>query len=268
MWITKLALVFACTLLCAQPAAPPAARAMMPPLQPGESLAVAGPDGVVHLFGPDPSLESPMGSLAKLVWIKLEGMEWASMDVRFNCTGTWQGYHCWNPKGHGKEDLALALQNSCNLAFLCWGQYSANQWRQDYGDGAGRARLEDAFGPFLGNRMPPGETIPPITPDWVGDGPLLRTSPEAMLNWLLDPAQDETLRRVKRLLIPYDYFDKHPDAWWIKTGTAPVLGAEGATCAWAAGGNGQITAVLRLPRGRGKEDGLNRFRTIMMVPGK
>jgi hypothetical protein len=265
--LKSLLLVSGCALGAAAPASPNAVpKALVAPLLPGESLALAGPDGVVHLFGEDVSRESPMGSLAQLVWIKLEGSEWASMDVQFNCTGSWQGYPCWLPKGHGKVDLAGALQENCNLAFLSWGRASVQWWLRDYGAGGARARLEEAFGPFLGNRMPEGEDLPPIDPPWVGDGDLLRTSPEAVLRWLMDPAQDETLRMAKRLLLSFKNYNFKDNVWWIKTGTAPVPSDPGATSAWAAGSDGRIIAVLHLPRGRGKADGLSRFRAIMMVP--
>jgi hypothetical protein len=266
--IKSLLLVCACALWAAASPTPPPSTPNNPvaPLLPGEALAIAGPDGVVHLFGEDASRELPMGSLAKLVWIKLAGMDWASVDVQFNCTGTWQGYHCWLAKGHGKVDLAKALAESCNLAFLAWGRWSAVGWRRDYGEGAGRALLEDAFSPFLGDRMPPGETIPAIDPPWIGDGDLLRTSPAAMLNWLLDPEQEAAVRMTKRLLLSTQKNGDKEGAWWIKTGTAPVPGDPGSTSAWAAGSNGSITAVLHLPRGRGKADGLARFRAVMMVP--
>jgi hypothetical protein len=270
MWIIKsLLLTFACV-LCA--AAPPALNPQAPPasnqapLLPGEALAIVGPDGVVHLFGEDASRELPMGSLAKLVWIKLAGMDWASMDVQFNCTGTWQGCHCWLAKGHGKVDLAKALQESCNLAFLAWGRWSAGEWKRDYGEGGGRALMEDAFGPFLGDRMPPGEGIPAIEPPWIGDGDLLRASPATMLTWLQDPAQEAAVRMTKRLLLSNRKNSDKPGVWWINTGTAPVPGDPGSTSAWAAGSNGSITAVLHLPRGRGKADGLDRFRAVMMIP--
>jgi hypothetical protein len=49
----------------------------------------------------------------------------------------------------------------------------------------------------------------------------------------------------------------------VKTGTAPVPGSPGATCAWAAGGNGLVIAVLLLPRGHGKQEGLERFRALL-----
>jgi hypothetical protein len=256
-----LCLLFACALTAAPAAPPPPA----PPLQPGEALALAGPDGEVYLFG-EASREYPMGSLAKLAWLKLEGASWSAMGVQFNCTGSWNGYNCWLRKGHGKVDLAKALQESCNLAFLAWAQGSVSGWLRDYGEGAARVRLEDAFGPFLGNRMPPGEGLPRLDPAWVGDGDLLRTSPEAMLRWLVDPAQDETVRLCRRLLLNFRQTTFQDQVWWIKTGTAPVPSDPGSTSAWAAGSNGSVTAVLHLPRGKGKEDGLQRFRTLMGVP--
>ena len=54
----------------------------------------------------------------------------------------------------------------------------------------------------------------------------------------------------------------------MKTGTGPVPGAPGETCAWVAGSNGRVTAVLRLPRGRGRVDGLARFRDVLGLPAK
>ena len=164
-------------------------------------------------------------------------------------------------------DLAKALQESCNLAFLAWGQASVQWWLRDYGEGAARARLEDAFGPFLGNRMPPGEGLPDITPAWVGDGDLLRTSPEAMLRWLMDPAQDQTVRMARRLLLSFKQIQlqaRHVGGSRPAPPRCPRT--RGATSAWAAGSNGQITAVLHLPRGKGKADGLARFRAILMIP--
>ena len=268
MWIIKSLLpLFVCALLGAAPApAPPADKALTAPLLPGEALAVAGTDGQVHLFGAEPSRESAMGGLAMLPWIKLEGMSWASDDLRFACTGKWDGQPCWQPKGHGKLNLATAMMLDCHLAFLGWGRASLHGWLRDYGDGAARARLEDAFEPFLGHRIPPGNGLPAISPDWVGDGELLRTSPEAMLTWLLDPAQDETVRHCKRLLTTFKNYNYAENAWWIKAAYA----AEGTEApvgrAWAVGSNGQITAVLRLPRGGGWADAMRRFREILMVP--
>jgi hypothetical protein len=262
MSILKALLLVSVCALSAAPPPPP--RTPVAPLLPGEALALAAPDAVVYTFG-EASRESPMGCLADLLWLKLEGSEWGSMNVAFNCTGTFKGCHCWRPKGHGRVDLAKALAENCDLAFLAWGQASVTWWMRDYGEGAARARLEDTFGPFLGDRMPPGEDLPAIEPPWVGVGDLLRASPESMLRWLIDPAQDETTRMARRLLLSFKQYNYQKSVWWIETGTAPVPGDPAGTSAWAAGSNGRITAVLRLPAGKGKADVLARFRTIMLV---
>jgi hypothetical protein len=238
-----------------------------PQLQPGEGLAVAGPDGVIHLYG-EAKQEAPMGSIAKLVWLRLEGDDWAAQDLIFKCKGQMGAYHCWLPKGHGRVDLAKATQESCNLAYLSWAQLSAARWKVILGEGAGRARFEETFSPFLGNRLPPGDTIPEMTPEWIGDGDLLRTSPEAMLQWLLDPNQELLLIRCRRLLLSAFAEQFNDSAWWMKTGTGPVLSDPSATSAWVVGSNSRIVAVLHLSRGRGKAEGLARFKTLMGMPSK
>jgi hypothetical protein len=269
MWKTGL-LAFGLTLSnfgYTQAPLPAKAVALASQLEPGEGLAIADPDGTVHLYG-EATKEAPMGSLAKLAWLRLEGEDWAAMDVRFKCTGQLGPYHCWLPKGHGKVDLAKATQESCNLAFLAWAQMSVERWRRQLGEGAGRARLEDAFSPFLGNRMPPGDTIPEMTPDWVGEGELLRTSPEAMLRWLMDPTQEQLLTQCRRLFLGFFRETFQETAWWMKTGTGAVLSDPAATSAWVAGSNSQVIAVLHLPRGKGKAEGLARFRALMGIPEK
>jgi len=253
------------TLLAAQE---PAAPAWKPgALRPGEGLAVSLEGGPAQSFG-EASKEAPMGSLAKLVWLKLEGIEWSTRDVRFRCTGTLGPYHCWKLDGHGKVDLRKALQESCNLAFLYWAGESMARWHEDYGDAAARLRMEEAFAPFLGNRLPPGDTLPILTPAWVGDGDLLRTSPKAMLDWLMDPDRAEVLDYAHRYLS--GFFSEFGDllgkeGWWFKTGTAPVPGEPGATSAWVAAGRGGTLAVLHIPRGRGKGEAMTRFREVMGI---
>ena len=107
-----------------------------------------------------------------------------------------------------------------------------------------------------------------MTPEWVGDGTLLRISPEAMLQWLLDPNQELLLRQCRRLLLS-NYAEQFKDnAWWMKTGTAPVISDPGSTSAWVVGSNGRVIAVLHLPQGRGKAEGLARFQALMGVPLK
>jgi hypothetical protein len=258
-----LIVAFLATLLLA---AQPAVVELKPPvLKPGEGFAITTGDGQVHAYG-EATKEAPMGSLAKLVWMRMEGTEWASRDVRFNCTGKAGPLVCWNHEGHGKVNLAKALRESCNLAFLAWIAQSQIQWIADYGEGAARNRMEEVFAPFLGRRLPPGDGLPPLTPAWVGDGDLLRTSPEAFLRWLMEPEQAQVLNFGKRFLAGLwsdmkDLFGK--EDWWFKTGTAPVPGDPTATCAWVAGGRGQAIVVLYLPRGRGKQEGLVRIREIL-----
>ena len=247
-------------------AAPPTvAPAIQAPLLPGESLALAGPDNKVYRFG-DTLSEGPMGGLAHLVWAKLEGDGWASQDVQFKCSGALGGFHCSAPKGHGRVDLARAMQVSCNLAILAWASDSGRRWLEDYGEGAARARLEDTFLPFLGRRMPPGEGLPPLELGWFGDGDLLRTCPEGLLSWLIDPGNEEALRFYRRLFLSFtdETFKDH--AWWVDPENAPAPGALEANQPWAVGGNGVITAVLRLPPGKTRADALARFVAIMIPP--
>jgi hypothetical protein len=272
MWNLRLVVaLLAFRLLTAQPAPEagpnPAllAASRAPVLRPGEGFAITLGDGEVRAFG-EARKEAPMGSLAKLVWMRLEGAEWSSSGVQYRCKGSDGPFVCWNREGHGRVDLGGALRESCNLAFLVWIAGSRERWLQDYGPDAARARLEDVFQPFLGRRLPPGEGLPPLTAAWVGDGDLLRTSPEAFLRWLMEPDQAEVVTFGKRFLAGYwvefmDLFGK--EGWWFKTGTGPVPGEPSATSAWVAGGRGSALVVLHLPRGRGKQEGMVRIREIL-----
>jgi hypothetical protein len=257
--LKPLFLVLACALAAAPPPTVPA-----PPLEAGEALALAGPDGIARGYG-DASRESPMGTMAKLIWVKLEGAEWGAAAVGFKCAGTWEGMACTSGQAHGRVDLGRALALDCNLAFLAWARTSARIWQRDYGDGPARARLEDVFGPFLGRRLPAGEDVPLLDGAWMGEGELLRASPESLLAWLMDPSQDEVVRRTRRLLLSFVGEVVKPGGWWILAGPGAVTGQPGATCGWAAGSNGSLLAVLRLPKGTGKAEALARFKAIMRV---
>jgi hypothetical protein len=237
-------------------AVPPAVQGEVlpvPALLAGEGLAVAGPGGILRTWG-EAGREAPMGSLAKLVWLAREGPAWEGRGASFHCTGRWEGWTCWRPRGHGTVDLAGALRASCNLAFLAWARESLEMRRARQGESATRAGLEGDFAPFLGNRLPPSEALPPLAPPWVGDGGLLRTRADGFATWLADPARAPLRAQCARLLADRG-------GWWVKTGTGP--GAPEETCAWAAGSDGTRTAVLRLPRGRGKAEGLARFRALV-----
>lgn len=228
-----------------------------PALLPGEGLALAV-GGPIRTRGEADRI-TPMGSLAKLVWLRREGAGWENQGLVYTCRGAWGGWSCWNRDGHGRVDLAGAARASCNLAFLVWAMESLQTRRRILGESAARANLETDFRPFLEHRLPASETLPRLTPAWVGAGDLLRSSPAAFLRWLQDPAQAGLRLQCARML---------PDraGWWVKTGTAAVPGDPGATCAWVAGGNGTVLAVLRVPRGRGKAEGLARFRALVEDP--
>ena len=221
---------------------------------PTASSALRQADGRVELNG-DAWKEAPMGSLAKLVWIRLAGETWERDGRRFRCTGHWQGFPCWDRDGHGDVDLDGALKASCNLAFLAWARQTVEGWKHGMGESAARARLEAAFKPFLGDRLPPGEGLPTLDPEWIGDGDLLRTSPAAFAAWLAAPEQAGVRALCTRHLVD----TARPD-WWIKSGTGPAVSDPGATEAWSAGGDGARILVVHLARGHGKVEGLAAFR--------
>lgn len=260
MWRTSLSLLLGGLLGLTLRAQESLALPPRVPLEPGEGLAL-GPFRDGDKRHGEADREHPMGSLAKLVWLRVEGPEWAARDLRFTCKGTWEGVPCWKREGHGRVDLAKALQESCNLAFLAWARMSVQRWAQESGEGSVPVRLEEAFRPFLGNRMPVMEGLPVLGREWVGDGTLLRTSPAAMLAWMEDPGQEGLHQVCLRYL--GSILQDPIGSWWVKTGTAPVIGEPGATSAWVVGGNGLGFAVIHLPRGRGKAEGVARFRAVM-----
>lgn len=245
-----------------------------PILQPGEGFAWASSDGTSKEFG-EATKETSMGSLANLLWLRLEGDEWAARGVSFKCKGELNGAHCWNHKGHGKVDLAKATLESCNLAFLSWSMESAVRWKQDYGDGAARYRLEQVFNPFLGPRLKAGDTLPVLGPEWIGDGELLRTTPLGLAKWLTHPDQDPLLSLCKRLMGGvFDGWITKGAEWWFITGTTPtalvssVPNDPSRTFTWVVGSNGERSVVLHLPKGRGKAEALGRMKEILLLPKK
>src|SRR5664279_3360327 len=100
MWILRSLLVAAVATLCVA-AQPAMVELKSPVMKPGEGFAITSGDGQVHVYG-EATKEAPMGSLAKLVWMRMEGTEWASRDVRFVCTGKAGPFVCCNREGHGK----------------------------------------------------------------------------------------------------------------------------------------------------------------------
>jgi hypothetical protein len=240
-----------------------------PILKPGEGFAIATIDGEVHTYG-EAKREAPMGGLAKLVWMQPEGVDWASMGLRFQCTGKAGPFTCSNPKGHGKVNLAKALKEDCDLAFLYLITGSQVHWKADYGEAVARAKLEQVFAPFLGRRLPAGDVLPPLTADWVGRGDFLRTSPEAFLRWLMEPEQSVVVTFGKRYLASYWVEFKNlmgKEDWWFKTATASVPGDPTTTSAWVVGGLGESLVVLHIPQGRGDQEGMVRIREILGLKG-
>jgi len=236
-----------------------------PPLQAGEGLAVSGSDGEVHGYGASKA-EAAMGVLARLVWLKFEGNEWAARGLTYKCKGTAEALDGAGAKGHGRVDLDGALRADCTRAFLAWMAQSADEWRKVYGEGVARARLDDTFRPFLGGRLPRGETLPAFTPAWPGEGELLRTSPEGFLRWLNDPEQAELLSRCRRTLGSRSFHFKdlaEMEDWWFQAGPGP-----GGAGTWTVGGNGEIVAVLHQPGAGSAAEGVARFKAIMGIKRK
>ena len=234
---------------------------LLPLLRPGEGLAIAIGEEV-RSYG-DSRTEGPLGDLAKLVWMRMEGADWAAMGVEFRCKEPTASGH---GKAHGRLSLGRALQADCEPAFLAWTADARLRWQRDYGDAVARLRLEEVFRPFLGRRLPTGENLPVFTASWLGAGDLLRSSPEAFLHWLLEPQQAEVVVFGKRFLAGRWVEVKEllgQDSWWFKTATASVLGDPAATNAWVAGGRGSVLLVFRMPRGNGRPDAEARLRAIL-----
>lgn len=237
------------------------------PLRPGEGLAVSLEGGPIQTFGAA-RVEAPMGGLAQLVWLKLEGIEWSSRDVRFTCAGTLGPYRCPVPGGHGKLTLRKALIEDCDLAFLFWVSGSMTHWKEEYGEAPARLRMDEVFAPFLGTRMPVGQALPEPTPAWVGRGDLLRTSPAAMVAWLMDPERSEVVDYCHRYLSGFfselgDLVGK--ESWWFKPTQAAAPGQADANSAWVAGGHGSTLAVMFLPRAASRKEAQARFREVMGI---
>lgn len=229
-----------------------------PLLEPGEGFAVGELDGRVQVFG-EGRREGPMGSLSKLVWLQMEGSEWGSRLILFKCTGGSKDQPCGGPKGHGKVDVPKALQVDCTHAFQAWLQISAGVWKDIYGDGGARARLVEAFGPFLGRRLPMGNGLPVLDATWLGQGELLQASAEGFARWLVDPAQENLLDQARRNL--NGFFNESP--WWFQVGTAPVAGTAGLTRSWVVASEGKRVFVLSLPPGKSRAEALARMKGIL-----
>ena len=97
---------------------------------------------------------SPMGGLAKLVWLRVEGSGWSTGSAKFRCQGAAGSLTCGTPSGHGTVSLAKALEEDCDLAFLAWIAEVRARWLKDYGPEVAWYRVVEVFEPFLGRRLP------------------------------------------------------------------------------------------------------------------
>ena len=267
-WLRELLCAACCTALPlgAQPAlvAPEIALPALA-LKPGEGLALAFEGGEPRSFG-EARAVTPMGGLAKLVWLRMEGATWSTGGVKFRCAGAAGSLACSAAPGHGTVSLAKALQEDCDLAFLAWIAEAQVHWLQDYGSEVARYRLLEVFEPFLGRRPPAGQGLPALTAPWVGDGDLLRTSPEAFLRWLVQPENAEVAAFGRRTLAGY-WVEVNvllgKENWWFKTALARVPGEPAGTRAWVVGGRGATVVVFRASQATSRTEALARLRALL-----
>jgi len=258
--------------LCAQ------APALEPILRPGEGLAVIGRAGEIKEWGEAVSL-SPMGNLAKILWLRLEAGEWDSMGLETKCKGELNGIRCDKPKGHGRVDLAKSFKEDCNVGFSVWTNISLERWKRDYGASGARQRMMEVFGHFLGSRLLKEPTLPDrFGTEWFAGGQLLQASPSMLAQWLAKPAQEKLLASCRNYMLGFvDFVLEKSDKWWVKVSEAPALegneGKDGGTQKqyWVIGGNsgpGATTAILRInsaPADMTKKDAEARFKAIMNI---
>jgi len=256
----------------------PAISAQDPLLHPGEGLAVIGRAGEIKTWGETASI-SPMGNLAKMLWLRLEAGEWDSMGLETKCKGELNGIRCDKPKGHGKVDVAKSFKEDCNVAFCVWTNISLERWKSDYGASGARQRMMEVFGPFLGNRLPKEPTLPnSFGAEWFSGGQLIQASPAMLAQWLAKPAQERLLASCRNYMLGFaDFVREKNDKWWIKVSEAPLLeGSEGKDGGaqrqfWVIGGNegpSTTTAILRInsaPAGMAKKDAEARFKVLMNI---
>lgn len=246
-------------LLGALPLAAQIPKGWKPALEAGEELGMGTSREGVKVFG-ESIRPHPMGMLSKFVWLRLQGTDWEARDLRFRCSGSFEGISCTTPKGHGRVDLGKALREGCDLAFIAWTRMGVDTWSQESGEGSARLRLEEGFRTFLGRRMPAGEGPPKLGLDWVGEGALLQGSVSEILEWMLEPAQEGLAQQARR------YFgnliqDPIGD-WWMATGPSSAPGEAGT---WVFGSNGAVYVVLHLPKPTLKAEALARFKALLSL---
>jgi hypothetical protein len=226
-----------------------------PALRPGEGLAFADLEGRTETRG-DASVPGPLGDLSSLLWLRLEGYDWASWRVSYKCSGREGELACTSAKGHGRVDLSNAFERNCRLAVLSWIRQSAALKSRLEGDAVARIRLQEVFGPFSGPRFPKGEKLPAFGLEWAGEGDLLRASPASLAGWLADPSQEQVSGLFKRYGSGF-FEGEAGTGGWVYVGHAGA--GEGATT-WVAGGQSGHVAVMRIPGTLDRPAALRRFR--------
>lgn len=225
--------------------------AQAPQLKPGEGFITMDPKGKVTAFG-DVTTERPLGEMAKLIWLKMAGPDWVSLDVYWDCKNP----ACLPPKGHGRVDLKKAYRQDCEDAFLYWINWERADWIEHQGEGVTRIELMSVFTPFLGDRIPKDGPLPEFTPEWVGRGDLLRASPETFITWL-GASENHVVLTLSREFLS-GFFASAGDSrdWWFK----PGVGSQGT---WVVAGDGQSEALLFIPMPVLPKDAVARMKALL-----
>ncbi len=228
-----------------------------PILNPGEGLALGSFRDGLKSFG-EGDTPHDLGLLARILWTRLQGTEWEARGYSFRCTGVLEGQTCSNPRGHGRVDLGKALREGCDLAFLAWIRATVDGWTRESGEGSSRARLEEAFRPFLGARMMKGEGPPPLDRAWVGRDGLLQASPRGFLTWAIEPNQEGLAQQGRRY---FGSLIQDPiGEWWFAA--EPERGVE-APGTWVYGSDGANHALLWIPAPLDRPRAVARFKAVL-----
>ena len=237
---------------------------------PGEGLAIIDRSAQVKTWGEADS-PSPLGNMAKVLWLRLEAAEWEPYALETKCKGEINGVRCTKPKGHGRVDVPKSFREDCNAAFGVWVNLSREKWKDDYGEGGARHRFLEVFGPFLGDRLPKGPALPEkFGTEWFADGQLLLASPAQLAQWLAKPAQEGLLPKMRSYLLGFrDFAIGTRGQWWIKAFESAALHPPGQgnvlAQAWVLGGDSSTTVVFRPQPGVPPKEAQARFMVLMGV---